>query len=85
MELAILVGVLGYQAWVTRSVVRADHLSREQRFAQLASVWCVPAVGAVLCHWFLRLHATSDPPNETKFVQRDGLDPAWFRGPNDDQ
>lgn len=87
MEIALLIGigVLAYQLWVTAALVKAQHLSRGQRHAQLFIVWVVPLVGALLCHWFLRLHGAWEPADEKRFVQREGLDPAWYRGPNDDQ
>lgn len=87
MEIALLVafGALAYQVWITAALVKAEHLSRGQRYAQIALVWFVPVVGALLCHWFLRLHGAWAPAREKRFVQREGLDPMWYRGPNDDQ
>lgn len=81
----IAVGLLAYQLWVTAALVRAEHLSRGQRYGQLAFVWLVPVAGELLCHRFLRLHKAREPANEQRFVQRQGLDPIWYREPTDDK
>ena len=87
MEIALLIAfcAVAYEVWVTAALVKAEHLSRGQRYAQISLVWFVPVVGALLCHWFLRLHGARGLAHEKRFVQREGLDSMWYRGPNDDQ
>ncbi len=56
--------VVGYQAYVTVLLARSGALSRWQLGIQGAIVWLLPLVGAVICHFFLRLHDSNEPPRE---------------------
>jgi hypothetical protein len=44
-------------AWVSARVIRAAHLSRGQVIAQVAVVWLLPIVGALLVMHFLQENA----------------------------
>jgi hypothetical protein len=66
-SLAILpaaLALLSYQAYVTRLLRRSGILAGRQLYAQLALIWLLPLVGAVVCHWFFRFHGTYEKPHE---------------------
>lgn len=56
-----------YQTYVTVLLARSEVLSAMQLWAQLAIVWLLPLVGAVICHWFYRLHGAYERPRELKY------------------
>lgn len=58
---------VGYQAYVTVLLTRSEVLSTMQLWAQLAIIWLLPLVGAVICHWFFRLHGAYEKPRELKY------------------
>lgn len=56
----LLLLLLPLNAWATRAVVRDSLSSREQRTAQIAFVWLVPLIGALLTLYLKR--AELEPP-----------------------
>jgi hypothetical protein len=67
MVLGLLVFValiLAYQAYVSTILVRSRDMDTQQKCLQLGVVWLLPLLGAILCHWFYRLHAVHDRPNK---------------------
>jgi len=70
VPLLVLVAALvavGYPAYVTTLLVRSEALSPLQLRLQLVLVWLLPLVGAVICHWFFRLHGAYEKPRELKY------------------
>ena len=63
---ATLIAV-SYQAYVTVLLARSGALSTVQLWAQIAVVWLLPLIGAVICHWFFRLHGAYEKPRELKY------------------
>lgn len=49
-----LAAVLVYQAWVSSQVMAAVEYERAQKQLQLAMIWLLPVVGAILVYVFLR-------------------------------
>jgi tellurite resistance protein TehA-like permease len=47
-----LVGVLVFQAWVTRRVWKNPFWERSEKVAQIRLVWLLPLVGAAIVHSF---------------------------------
>ena len=60
----VAIVVIGYQGYVTVLLGRSGTLSKWQMITQGALVWLLPLLGAVICHWFLRLHDANEPPRE---------------------
>jgi hypothetical protein len=58
--LALIAVALGYQLYVSVLLVRYGELTRVQLSAQLGLIWLIPLLGAVVCHWFLRLHGVHE-------------------------
>ncbi len=52
--IALLVMFAALNAWATRAVFRDELSSREQRIGQLAVVWFVPVLGALLTLYLKR-------------------------------
>jgi hypothetical protein len=76
-SLLVLVAALAavaYQAYVTALLVRSDALSRLQLRFQLVLVWLAPLIGAVICHWFFRLHGAYEKPRELKYPEGETYD-----------
>lgn len=40
-----------YQGYVSRRVYRSGYYTGNQRVLQLAIIWLIPVVGAVICHF----------------------------------
>jgi hypothetical protein len=59
-----VLAAVAYQGYVTTVLVRFGSLSRVQVVAQVALVWLVPMLGALVCHWFFRLHGVYEKPRE---------------------
>ncbi len=51
---AILVALMGLNAWATWRILRDDLSSRGQRVAQVAFVWALPFVGGLLALYLKR-------------------------------
>lgn len=64
LKVLVALVVFGYQAYVTVLLARSGVLSRWQLGIQGALVWLLPLVGAVICHFFLRLHDSNEPSRE---------------------
>ncbi len=60
----VVLAVVVYQTYVTMLLARSGALSKWQLGIQGALVWLLPLVGAVICHFFLRLHDSNEPPRE---------------------
>ena len=59
---ALLFVLAAYQVYVSVLLARSEVLTRSQCLAQIGIVWLLPAVGAVVCHWFYRLHSVHEQP-----------------------
>jgi hypothetical protein len=68
------IAVVAYQGFVSALLVRSRELSKFQMFAQLAIIWVLPILGAALCHWFFRLHATHEKPRNLGYPKGDTYD-----------
>jgi hypothetical protein len=55
----IVLGVLGYQLYVSLKLVKSLAYERKQKAAQLVFVWALPILGATVVHWFLQ-HGASE-------------------------
>ena len=45
---AALVGVIGFQVWLTRRVWRSSLYERDQKLAQAKLIWLLPVLGAAI-------------------------------------
>jgi hypothetical protein len=71
-----------YNSWVTFLTWRTKELERKQKFSQLAFVWLVPFLGAVVVHGFNRMNATEPEKRKTPGVEPQadqGIDHTSFR------
>lgn len=75
--------VIAYQSYVTALLARSGALTGVQLSVQCLLIWLVPMVGAVICHWFFKLHGTNDPPHE-KGYRNDNPYNAIENGPASD-
>jgi hypothetical protein len=51
----VIVGAtVAYQLWVSRLVVLAEMYESKQKWRQIAVIWVIPIVGAVVVHAVLR-------------------------------
>lgn len=58
-----LLAVAAFQAWVSYRVARSKYYEREQKSAQLAFIWMLPALGAVIAFMMLRSIDEYDRPS----------------------
>ena len=68
---ALLAVLLGYNAYVTVSLVRAHFYTRRQKLTQLLLLWLVPVLGATCVHWFVRHGTGSLPRSDREFVAQE--------------
>ncbi|MGQ5270749.1 hypothetical protein [Xanthomonas arboricola] len=68
--IAAIIALLALNAFASLGVLRSGNLPLQRRFVQLALVWLVPVVGAVLCLSFLATDTISDEQSldRTAFV-----------------
>jgi Zn-dependent protease with chaperone function len=73
--IALIIGsivLVGYHIYVGTEMLRADCYSRGQKIAQASILLLLPLLGALLIHWFLRMHeATQDAPDRAFIAQRE--------------
>lgn len=65
-----LIFIVAFQLWVSYRVFRSKYYEREQKSAQLAFIWMLPALGAVIAFMMLRSIDEFDRPAP----KRDGQD-----------
>jgi len=65
---ACIGGVLLYQLWVSAAIVRAPEYDARQRMCQCLIVWLIPLVGAMVCHFFLRISRDPVKREDNRFV-----------------
>jgi len=70
MVLLFLLAVAGFQAWVSYRVARSKVYERDQKSAQLAFIWMLPALGAVIAFMMLRSIDEYDRPQRDDQDQR---------------
>jgi hypothetical protein len=73
--------------WVSVLTWRTKELERKQRFWQIALVWFLPLIGAVIVHIFNKLHSREPEKrvNNGVIPQDDqGVDYTSFRNPGHD-
>ena len=67
--LFFLLVVAGFQLWVSYRVARSKCYEREQKSAQLAFIWMLPALGAVIAFMMLRSIDEYDRPSPQRDKQ----------------
>jgi hypothetical protein len=71
-----------YNAWVTVLTWRTKELERKQKFWQIAFVWLVPFLGAVVVHVINRMNAIEPEKRKIPGVEPQadqGIDHTSFR------
>ena len=63
--------LLIYQVVVSVLVVRSAFYDLRQKLAQLALIWLLPLLGALLAHWFATRGASPLPRHDSEFVPQD--------------
>lgn len=66
----VLLLVAAYQVWVTVKLARATEYSRTQKVFQLALIWAIPILGAVIVHFILSSSAQPLPSINGAFIQQ---------------
>lgn len=59
--LGLFGAVIAYQTFVSYRVVRSPAYTPQQRSLQLAIIWLLPGIGAVVCHAVLSEHPAPKP------------------------
>lgn len=72
--LVLAATIAAYQFWVSLCVFRAPQYERRQQWYQLALVWCIPVLGAVVVHTML--WADGRPPRKPELGYTDPSDNA---------
>jgi hypothetical protein len=49
-------------------MLRADYYSRGQKNAQVIILLCLPLLGGIIVHWFLRLHQAGPNAPDRRFI-----------------
>ncbi len=70
---AVLIAVALYQLYVTVRVFMSNSYSTAQKFAQLALIWLLPFLGAVVCHAFLGADEHSSEKHEDGFIPTEAI------------
>lgn len=78
LSAVLVVLVVVYQVYVSRRVVRAPGYTDQQHRMQLLMIWCLPVVGAFLCHLML-----SDNANTAAAKSIDSDDHGGYDGSHD--
>jgi hypothetical protein len=79
----LVVSVIVYQLYVSRRVVRAPGYTDRQHRVQLLMIWCVPVVGAFLCHLMLSESAEVTTGDSIDSSDSDGYDGGHGSGNGD--
>jgi hypothetical protein len=73
LSVLIVVGVLGLNLWASVLLLRSRHYSAAQKAAQLAIIWALPLIGAIVV-WFVMREpsggSVNADPGETHLRQR---------------
>ena len=70
------VAALGfYQLYVTIRVAVADQYSFAQKFLQVALIWLLPVMGALVCHIFLVSDTRPSRAKDSAFIADGGGNP----------
>lgn len=72
--IVIAVGVfcLAYQVYVTSAILRKQHFERSQKAFQIALVWLIPLIGALLIYSFLRADGKAPYKPEKGYTEPSG-------------
>ena len=83
LVMAIL-ALASYQLFVTMRVLLSRQYSLAQRLIQVALIWALPFLGAILCHVFLTTDRASHQKRDTAFISDGGDNPPGSApgGPN---
>lgn len=68
-----------YQGYVSWHVARSTAFTRKQKVIQLALVWLLPLIGAIVVHWFATVGAEDAPEDDKDFVRQDIAAPGVTR------
>jgi hypothetical protein len=70
--IALLIGTLTYQTYVTVRVARFDGYEWQQKVGQLLLIWLAPFFGALLAHFVLHTTLARPEQPDTKFTRDEG-------------
>lgn len=72
-HVTVLWGVVGiiavYQLWVSVRVSHAAHLEASQKLLQVALVWLVPVIGAIIVHSMLAVEGKTPHKPEKGYTE----------------
>ena len=68
---ACVVVAVGYQAWVSRKIMRFPGYSASQRAIQLALVWLLPIFGALVAQLVMYGLTTKGRQRDKNFIPED--------------
>ncbi len=78
--LLAVIGLGAYTTFVGVMVIRADVYSTRQKIMQCALAGLFPLVGAVVVHWFLRLHDAKPGRPDRAFIPEERPNIDHLRG-----
>ena len=62
---AVVLGLVGFQVWLSARVYRSDLYERQQKVWQMQLIWLLPIIGAGLVFYMLRDEALKTTPNKS--------------------
>ena len=62
---AVVLGLVGFQVWLSARVYRSDLYERQQKVWQMQLIWLLPILGAGLVFYMLREDAPKTTPNNS--------------------
>jgi membrane-anchored protein YejM (alkaline phosphatase superfamily) len=67
----VVIFLCSFQGYVSWRVSRSEAFSRKQKGFQLALVWLVPFIGAMVVHWFATKGSGDLPSTDKEFERQD--------------
>ena len=65
---SVVIALGAYSVWVALMIARADWYSPRQKAAQIAIIFLIPLIGALLCHALLRRHGAAIEKQDRQHV-----------------
>ena len=73
--IGVAFAIIVYQAFVTFRIVFSRQYTSGQKLLQVAVIWLLPLIGAVVCHIFLDEDMRPPKPRDTSFTPDTGNNP----------